>query len=185
MTLTVPSRLPGACGVLAAGGVLAGRGLLGLELAALALLPPFLAYLCWLLRPAREEHAWLATAALVSGVLGVGLKFVSIVPHIAIRATGDGTPLTHALEQSANFSVILSLYPLAIFSFLVALLALTSKTLPRWLGVLAGATGMALAINAAFLESDFVPGYLLFIVWVLLAGADRMLRGGVAPVAAA
>jgi hypothetical protein len=144
---------------------------------ALVLFLPFLAYLGGLLR-AAEGEGWLATTALVAGVSGILLKLVSHVPELALHQDhlAKGTRLYNALDHMGGAATNLCLYPLALFSACVAVIVLREGVLPRWLGFLSAATAAALAVNAGFLFSGFVPALLLFLLWTLLTGVVLLRR---------
>jgi uncharacterized protein (DUF486 family) len=131
-------------------------------LAALTLFLPFAAYLHSLLR----EGGWLATAALVGGVTGIGLKIASGIPDVAFHRAHA----LHGLGVSlADTATVVALYPLAVLCAATAVIALRTGALPRWLGVAAGVTAASLLVNGAFLETSNVPALLLFIAWTLVA----------------
>jgi hypothetical protein len=154
---------------------------------ALVLALPFLAYLCSLLRAAEGDGGWLSTTALVAGVSGVLLKLASHAPELAIHRDGiaKGTQLYKALDNSAGAATLVSLYPLAICCAAVAVIALRERVLPRWLGIFAAVTAVALAVNAAFVYASFVPALLLFLLWTLLTSIVllRQTSGATARVA--
>lgn len=137
---------------------------------ALTLFLPFLAYLYGLLREAEGGNGWLSATAFAAGVAGLGLKLWSVVPEIALRHVADGTQLNEAISDMADAATVLSLYPLALLLAIVAALTASTRVLPSWLGVGAGVTAAALAVNGAFVDSDFVPALLLFLLWTLAAG---------------
>jgi hypothetical protein len=144
---------------------------------ALVLFLPFLAYLCSLLRRA-DGDGWLATVALVGGLSGILLKLVSHVPELAIHQDhlAKGTPLYNALDHMAGAATILSLYPLAICLAAVALIALRTRVLPRWIAAFAALTAVALIINSGFVFASFVPALLLFLLWTLVTGVVLLRR---------
>jgi uncharacterized protein (DUF486 family) len=171
MDQPISPRLGAACGalfavvlVVAAGNgdqaYSAPRAVAGL--AALTLFLPFAAYLHSLLR----EGGWLATAALVGGVTGIGLKIASGIPEVAFHRAHALHRLGVALGDTAT---LIALYPLAILCAATALISLRTGALPRWLGGAAAVTALALAVNGAFLETSTVPALLLFIAWTLAA----------------
>lgn len=145
---------------------------------ALVLFLPFLAYLYGLLRKAEGDRGWLSTTALTAGLMGVILKLTSHAPEIVIHREhlAKGTPLYKALDDTAGGATLVSLYPLAICTAAVAVIALRGRVLPRWLGVFAAITAAALAVNAAFLFASFVPAFLLFLLWTLVAGVVLFRR---------
>jgi hypothetical protein len=145
---------------------------------ALVLALPFLAYLYSLLRAAEGDGGWLSIAALVAGVSGVLLKLASHAPELAIHRDGiaKGTQLYKALDNTAGAATLMSLYPLAICSAAVAAIALRERVLPRWLGVFAAVTAVALAVNAGFVYASFVPALLLFLLWTLVTSMVLLRR---------
>ena len=98
------------------------------------------------------------------------LKLASGVPEIAYRGLPEGSQAHKALEGLANAATVVSLYPFAIFTAIVAIQSLRTGALPRWLGVFAGLTAIALLINGSFKHAGTVPALLLFVVWTLVAG---------------
>jgi hypothetical protein len=147
-------------------------------LAAITLALPFVGYVSQLLREAEGANGWLATAALAGGITGIGLKLVSVVPELAIHRQhiADGTQLHKALQQMADGATLLCLYPLAVFCAATAIVTLQTRILPRWLGVGAAVTTVALLINGSFLNASFVPALLLFILWTLAASVYLVRR---------
>jgi len=145
---------------------------------ALVLAFPFLAYLDSLLRAAEGESGWLASTALVSGVAGILLKLTSHAPELAIHHAGieKGTQLYKALDNTAGGATIVSLYPLAVFCAAVAAIVLRERVLPRWLGLFAAVTAVALAVNGGFLFAGFVPALLLFLLWIVVASVVLLRR---------
>ena len=187
MTTPSGSRLGAACGAIFAVVlfVAAGDGEAAFSavravagLAALALFIPFLAYVCSILRAADGRDRWLADAAFASGLVGIGLKIVSAIPALALHRAhvADGTQLHKLFDGFDNGTTVIALYPLAIFCAATAAVALRTGALPRWLGVGAGVTAVALAVNGAFLEASFVPALLLFLLWNLVASVSLLYR---------
>ena len=145
---------------------------------ALVLALPFLAYLWSLLRTAEGDGGWLSTVALVAGVSGILLKLSSHAPALAIHREGiqKGTQLYKALDNTAGAATLISLYPLAVCCAAVAVIALRERVLPRWLGVFAAVTAVALAVNAGFVYAAFVPALLLFLLWTLVTSVVLLRR---------
>jgi hypothetical protein len=143
--------------------------------AALALFLPFLAYLCALLRQAEGEHGWLAPAALAAGVAGITIKLASGAPEIAANHLASG-PLHSALQDIANVTTVISMYPLALLLAAVAVTTLRTGALPRWLGYGAAVTAAALAVNAGFLHAAIVPAFLLFAIWTLATSLTLFVK---------
>jgi len=163
---------------------------------ALVLALPFLGYLYRVLRSAEGDDGWLSTAALVAGVTGVVLKLGSHAPELALHRDhiAKGTQLYNVVDDIAGAATLTSLYPLAVCSAAIAAVVLRERILPRWLGVFAAVVALALAVNAGFVYASFVPAFLLFLVWALVAGivlfrrawrsAPAQIRGGEAAVGA-
>src|SRR5437879_3572665 len=145
---------------------------------ALVLALPFLAYLWSLLRAAEGDGGWFSTLALVAGVSGVLLKLASHAPELAIHhdRIAKGSQLYKALDNTAGAATLLSLYPLAVCCAAVAVIALRERVLPRWLGIFAAVTAVALAVNAGFVYASFVPGLLLFLLWTLVTSIVLLRR---------
>ena len=118
---------------------------------ALVLALPFFAYLYSVLHRAEGEGGWLATAALVGGARAQQ-------QHVARRAQVPHQR-PHAPDRVGGH-----------------LPALREHVLPRWLGVFAALTAVALAANAAFLFAGFVPALLLFLLWTLVTSVVLLRR---------
>ena len=147
-------------------------------IAALTLAVPFLAYLTSVLRAAEGADGWLARAALAAGITGITLKLGSGAPELAMYRAhlAAGTQLHNAVDAIAGGATVLSLYPLAVFCAATAIVAFRARALPRWLAAGAAVTAAALAVNGAFLATDFVPALLLFALWTLLASVHLLRR---------
>jgi len=146
--------------------------------AAITLVVPFIAYLCSVLRAAEGPDGWLAGAALAAGITGIALKLGSAAPELALHRAhlAAATPLRAAVSALGDGVTVLCLYPLAVFCAAVAIAAFRTQALPRWLAAGAAVTAVALAVNGAFLRTDFVPALLLFALWTLLASVHLLRR---------
>jgi hypothetical protein len=155
---------------------LAPRAIAGV--AALALFVPFLAYLTSVLRAAEGPDGWLASTAYASGLAGITLKIVSVLPALALHRAhvADGTALHKLFDGLDGGATVIALYPLAVFCAATAAVSIRTGALPRWLGWAAAVTAVALAVNGAFLEASFVPALLLFVAWTLLASIHLVRR---------
>jgi hypothetical protein len=188
MTMSITnSRVGAACGAIFAlvlfvasgngsGPFSSVRAVAGL--AALALFVPFLAYVCSILRAAEGPNGWLAGTACASGLVGITIKIVSVMPALALHRAhvADGTQLHKLFDGFDNGATVIALYPLAIFCAATAAVALRTGALPRWLAGGAAITAVALAVNGVFLEASFVPALLLFVAWNLAASVVLTLR---------
>jgi hypothetical protein len=84
--------------------------------------------------------------------------------------------LHSALQDIANVATVTSMYPLALLLAAVAVIALRTAVLPRWLGYGAAVTAAALAVNAGFLHATIVPAFLLFALWTLAASVTLFVK---------
>jgi hypothetical protein len=183
------ARTGAACGILFPVGLFLTAGHHALwagALIAIVLSVPFFAYLASVLRQAEGEGGWLAQTVFATGLVGITLKLGSIAPEIAIRKyhIADGTLLHSGLQGIADAATDVCLYPFAAMTAAVALIALRSGVLPRWLGVGAGLTAVALTANASYnlyVNSGFIPAFLLFLLWTLAAGVVLFKRSGKQP----
>jgi len=190
MSKSTLARLAGACGIVApiTMFVVVGNGShfapwrAVVATWAVVLFLPFLAYLHELFSRAEGETGWLSRIVLVCGASGVLLKLVSHAPELAIHHEHlvKGTPLYNALDQMAGGATVLCLYPLALCMAAAAAVALRTNALPRWLGVVAAVTAAALVVNGAFVFAASVPAFVLFLLWIVLAGVVVLRRAGAA-----
>ena len=73
-------------------------------------------------------------------------------------------------------ATVISMYPLALLAAAVAIVALRTRALPRWLGYGSAVTAAALAVNAGFLYATIAPAFLLFILWTLAASVTLFVK---------
>jgi hypothetical protein len=171
--------------VLLFGGSASGiDALMPLELAALVLFVPFVAYLYSVLRRAEGEGGWLAPTVLGAGLLDTAIKLSSAAPALAARDLREGSQLDTLLHDINNASFVLTMYPLALLAGASAIVILSTGVLPRWLGWSGAATAAALAANGSFLEAEFVPAFLLFLAWTVATSLVLVRRAGAARPAA-
>ena len=147
-----------------------------LELIGLLLFIPFLGYLCSVLREAEGPRGWLATTAFGAGLVDVTIKLGSIAPAKAAENFGDATAMHQALEDMNSIAFIVTMLPLSILTAASAVIILKTGVLPRALGWLAVVTAPALLVNGMFLDAEFGPAFLLFMLWVLLASVVLTVR---------
>ena len=160
-----------------------------LELLGLLLFIPFLGYLWSVLREAEGPGGWLATTAFGAGLVDVTLKLGSLPPGKVADDFGDATPIHKALEDMNSVAFIATMLPLGVLMAAVAVITLKTRVLPLWLGWLAAVTAPLLLVNGMFLDAEFGPAFLLFLLWTLLASvvltvrasAVRMPAGSVVP----
>jgi hypothetical protein len=149
-----------------------------LELIAILLFLPFLGYLYSVLRRAEGEGAWLSATAFGAGLVDLTIKLGSIAPGFASRTEGLDPQLHQALEKMNSVAFIVTMLPLGVMMAAVAAVALKTRVLPLWLGLLAAITAPACLINGTFLDAEFGPAFLLFLLWVALASVVLTLRAG-------
>ena len=156
-----------------------------LELIALLLFLPFLGYLYSVLRRAEGEGAWLSATAFGAGLVDLTIKLGSIAPGFAARAEGLDPQLHQALEKMNSVAFIVTMLPLGVMMAAVAILVLKTRVLPLWLGILAAIAAPACLVNGMFLDAEFGPAFLLFLLWVTIASIVLTLSAGRATAEAA
>ena len=158
---------------------------IALELIAILLFLPFLGYLYSILRQAEGEGAWLAPTAFGAGLVDLTIKLGSIAPGFAARTEGLDPQLHQALEKMNSVAFIVTMLPLGVMMAAVAIVILKTRVLPLWLGLLAVITALACLVNGMFLDAEFGPAFLLFLLWVTIASIVLTLRVGRATAKAA
>ncbi len=151
---------------------------IALELIAILLFLPFLGYLYSVLRRAEGEGAWLSATAFGAGLVDLTIKLASIAPGFASRTEGLDPQLHQALEKMNSVAFIVTMLPLGVMMAAVATVALKTRVLPFWLGLLAAITAPACLVNGTFLDAEFGPAFLLFLLWVVMSSIVLTLRGG-------
>jgi len=154
-----------------------------MELLGLVLLVPFLSYLWSVLRDAEGPGGWLATCALSAGLVDVTIKLASVAPGKVAQGFGDNSSLHQALQDMNNVAFIVTMLPLGIMMAAVAAVTLKYGGLPRPLGWFAAVTAPLLLVNGTFLDADFGPAFLLFMLWTFLTSVVLTLHPDPTPVA--
>lgn len=147
------------------------------ELIAMLLFIPFLGYLYSILRQAEGEGGWLSATAFGAGLVDLTIKLGSLAPGFASRTKGLDPQLHQALEKMNSVAFIVTMLPLGVMLGAVAIIALKTRVLPLWLGLLAAITAPACLVNGMFLDAEFGPAFLLFLLWIALASVVLTLRG--------
>jgi hypothetical protein len=147
-----------------------------LELIGLLLFIPFLGYLWSVLREAEGPRGWLATTAFGAGLVDVTIKLGSLAPGKAAQNFGDTTATHKALEDMNSVAFMVTMLPLSMMMAASAIIILRTRVLPRALGWLAALTAPALLVNGMFLDAEFGPAFLLFLLWTLLASVVLTVR---------
>jgi hypothetical protein len=148
------------------------------ELIGLLLFIPFLGYLCSVLREAEGPGGWLATTAFGAGLVDVTIKLGSVAPANAADRFGDATATHQALDVMNSTAFIATMLPISVLMATVAIVIAKTRVLPRWLGWLAAVTAPLLLVNGMFLDAEFGPAFLLFLLWTLLASVVLTVRPG-------
>jgi len=156
-----------------------------LELLGLLCFMPFVGYLYSVLRRAEGEGAWLAPTAFGAGLVDVTIKLGSITPGFAARTEGLDPQLHQALEKMNSVAFIVTMLPIGVMMTAIAAVIIKTRVLPLWLGLLAALTAPACLVNGVFLDAEFGPAFLLFLLWVTCASIVLTLRAGGATVEAA
>ncbi len=175
------SRLGAASGMLFVALLLGGESLpladvVPYELFGLISFVPFLGYLFAVLRRAEGEDGWLSATALGAGLLALAVKLASFAPYIAARGAEAGTQTEGALIAMNNASFILTLAPLGVMVAAASALIIRTGALPVWLGWAGAVTACALLVNSAFLNAEFGPAFMLFLLWTILTSVVLTLR---------
>ncbi len=148
-----------------------------LELIAMLLFIPFLGYLYGVLRGAEGEGGWLSATAFGAGLVDLTIKLGSIAPSFAAQE-GLNPQLHDALHKMNSVAFIVTMLPIGVMMAATAIVILKSRVLPVWLGLLAAVTAPACWVNGMFLDAEFGPAFLLFLLWVIIASIVMTLRAG-------
>ena len=154
------------------------RIVIALELVAMLLFLPFLGYLYSVLRRAEGDGAWLSATAFGAGLVDLTIKLGSIAPGFAARTEGLDPQIHQALEKMNSVAYIVTMLPLGVMMAAVAVVTLKTRIMPLWLGLLAAITAPACLVNGMFLDAEFGPAFLLFLLWVVMASIVLTLRAG-------
>lgn len=146
------------------------------ELFGLLLFIPFLGYLYGVLGEAEGPRGWLSATAFGAGLVALTIKLGSIAAGNAAQMFGDETPTHQALEVMNSTAFISGMLPLSVMMAAVAIVTVRTRALPRWLGWLAAVTAPLLLVNGMFLDAEFGPAFLLFLLWTLLASVVLTIR---------
>jgi hypothetical protein len=148
----------------------------------------FLGNLWSALRRAEGGSGWLSATAFGAGLMSVTIKVASAAPVLAARyRAGDGLDpqLARTLEDINDASFYLSFFPLAVLLGAFAIVAIRSGALPKWLGWIAAALGLAFIAGgmsgSADLHSEWAGlPMILFTFWVIAVSVVLIRRVGAA-----
>lgn len=149
---------------------------IALELIGLLLFIPFLGYLWSVLRDAEGPGGWLSATVLGAGLVGVTMKLASVAPGWAGRDFEETTAIHKALERMNEVAFIAQMLPDGVMLAAIALITLKTSALPRWLGWFAAVAAPLLLVNGMFLDAEFGPAFLVFLLWTLLASVVLTVR---------
>ena len=150
------------------------------ELFGLIAFVPFLGYLFAVLRRAEGGDGWLSATTFGAGLVALAVKLASFAPFIAARGAEAGTQIEGALIAMNNASFMLTLAPLGVMVAAASVLIIRTGALPVWLGWAGAVTACALLVNSAFLNAEFGPAFILFLLWTVLTSAIMTRRAGAA-----
>lgn len=148
------------------------------ELGAMLLFLPFLGYLYSILRRAEGEGGWLSITAFGAGHADLTIKLGSLAPGFASRTKGLDPQLHEVLEKMNSVAFIVTVLPIDVMMAAVAIVAIKTRVLPLWLGLLVAITAPICLVNGTFLDAEFGPAFLLFLLWTALASVVLTLRAG-------
>ncbi len=151
-----------------------------MELFGLIFFVPFLGYLFAILRRAEGGDGWLSATAFGAGLIAFALKLASAPPVIVARGGEVSTQIADALVAMNNASFMLTLLPLGVMVAATSAIVLKTGVLPIWLGWAGAVTAIALLVNSAFVDAEFGPAFLLFLLWTVLTSAILTRRAGAA-----
>ena len=77
-----------------------------------------------------------------------------------------------------SVAYIATMLPLSVLMAAAAIVILRTRALPRWLGWMAALIAPALLVNGMFLDAEFGPAFLLFLLWTAIASVVLILRAG-------
>ena len=77
-----------------------------------------------------------------------------------------------------SVAFIVTMLPLGVMMTAVAIVILKTRVLPLWLGLSAAITAPGCLVNSMFLDAEFGPAFLLFLLWVTIASIVLTLRVG-------
>ena len=187
-------RLGAACGIvyvvlLLGGGSIGGPNIqivFLMEILAFLFFLFFLGNLWSTLRGAEGGSGWLSATAFGGGLMSVTIKVGSAAPILAARyRASDGLDplLARTLQDINNASFYLSFFPLAVLLAAFSIVVIRSGALPKWLGWIAAAVGLAFIVGGMSGSADLQPEWaglpmILFLLWTVITSVVLMRRAG-------
>jgi hypothetical protein len=138
----------------------------------------FVGTLATLLRRAEGEAPWRSTVAMLSGVLFVGLVLSGNEVAAAFRANDLDPQIARYAFDEAQATFANARVAVGSFAICCGWVMATTRFLPRWLGWLAIASGVGLALSRIrWTSSVWLLPYLLFWAWLLVVAVLLIRRG--------
>lgn len=139
---------------------------------------PFLGYLFSVLRRAEGGDGWLSTTAFGAGLIALAVHLASSAPYVAAQDVEKGSQLASALIAINGLAFVTFLGILGLMVGAASAVVIKTRVLPLWLGWAGIVTAIALLVNSAFSDAEFVPAFLLFLPWTVLTSAILTWRAG-------
>ncbi len=137
----------------------------------------FVVALSLLLRRAEGEAPWRSTIAMVSGVLFVALVMSGNEVAAVFRADHLDPQIARYAFDSSQASFANARVALGSFAACCGWVIVSTRFLPRWLGWLAVASGVGLALaRISWTSSIWLLPYLVFWLWVLAVSVLLLRR---------
>jgi hypothetical protein len=138
----------------------------------------FVGALTTLLRRAEGEPAWRSTVAMGSGVLFVALVLPGNEVAVAFRADADLDPqIARYAFDEAQAAFANARVALGSFAVCCGWVIASTRFLPRWVGWLAIASGVGLALSRiSWTSIIWLPPYLVFWLWILVVAVLLIRR---------
>jgi hypothetical protein len=138
----------------------------------------FVVALTMLLRRAEGELPWRSTIAMVSGALFVALVLSGNEVAAAFRADDLDPQIARYAFDEAHVAFANAWVALGSFAVCCGWVIASTRFLPRWLGWLAMASGVGLALSRiSWTSYVFLLPYGLFWLWVLVVAVLLIHRG--------
>jgi hypothetical protein len=174
-------RAAGACGAVAAALILAAPSVSGpagavIWIVGFLLLFPFFAGLATLAHTAGGRSAWLAPAITAAGALLVAIHLVNIGVEYTANNLSTSSPVHEPLHEIGGALFVLGMLPFGVALVAAAIVGLRGGALPRWLAGGGLAIGLTALVNGTMLGSEAAWGFLLSLLWVLVAGVTVAVR---------
>ena len=175
------ARATGACGAVAAALILAAPSLSGpaastIWLVGFLLLFPFFAGLASLAHTAGGRTVWLAPAIPAAGALLVAVHLVNAGVEYTANNQSTSSPVHEPLHEIGGALFVLGMLPFGVALVAAAIVGLGGGALPRWLAGGGLAIGLTALVNGTMLGSEAAWGFLLALLWVLVAGITVAVR---------